>query len=235
MKYLIPFAALALSATSAFAVTPDTARTTLWAEIGGQTVYVEAPRGMCFFDTSYGIATGVPFQTDIAILRARGDEFLGIFTDCNDMANLGGQVQSIKDGGIIVWHKPKAGEHTPKTRDAYFDRRADSFMDEVKSGYDALYAAEKKEARKTYGQNFALAITVPDPETLVFSDELLQSQDALGLTCTGKDFAAIHATTQIKGQTIDFKIVSDKKSVDELKDLSQSMITATIEGNEDPE
>jgi hypothetical protein len=132
-KLLFASCALVIAASAALAAPqkPIDYRRTLFVPLGQEKLAFEAPRGMCFLDSTRFIEGAVTDHIS-AMTEKRGKEvFLATFAPCNDIANFGAAGSNLLTRGTINWAHPKIGEKSDLERQDYLDMREATLREDI--------------------------------------------------------------------------------------------------------
>lgn len=229
------------AAALAMAMKPLDYRRTLFVPVGQDTLTFEAPKGMCFFDSTRYLESSVSkLMSDLERKKGAG-VFLGAFAPCNGIANFGNGEEGLVSAGSIVWLNPSIGEKTPLERSDYLDMREATYKEYVQE------MAEKESAMldNMGGMKDGAVSIVPNR-----TDGEYDFDGTIHRTADGVSFGYLHdpdaegrkprninvaATTSIRHYPIEvtlFFVEKDDASMEKVHELMDKFITQQIALNE---
>jgi hypothetical protein len=219
MRKTIYAAALALCAFSIAAeaqeLSPVLYRRTMVAPFGEETLFLEAPLGMCFLDGTKGME-GVLLNHNMKLGSNLDTQLIAYFTDCMEMAALSsGAGDRLGLTGAVAWFNPHVGEKTALRRQDYLDGAEVSFAPYLSQSLQG-YAQAKGGSRTETGEDGGSAATVAPREDEIKVDALAHrtpfgvsvgyTVDMATESAGQQHITGVIATTQIRGIPLVFNI-----------------------------
>lgn len=161
---------------------PEDYRRTLFAPVGQDMLILEAPKGMCFLDTSK-YTEGALFRLMAAVEARKGlGVLLGVFSPCTDIANIGNgpHGEKVMSAGSVVWLNPSVGEKTPMEKSDYLDMREPTWKQDVQNQITQMQSMEKDLKKMSEG-GAVIAAMPGDLEDYVFEDSVRRTQDGVSI------------------------------------------------------
>ena len=178
-------------------------RHTLLAPVGENMLYLEAPQGMCFLDTTYRIARQFVTATAESLGPVYGGTLLGVFAPCEDLraVDKGG---SMPVSGTVTWLNRTVGDTTPLSRADYLDMQEVQFRhllaEGLAGGNNPGYTAD------TAHRNPLRVLRIPDASALYLDSAARRTPTGVAVSYGGsltQDFveyavSGVTATTMVK-------------------------------------